>query len=114
MVYFFEMVLGVLSSTFLRNKLVGEGVNRGGKRLNRVGYDGKGSLIKNYKKTWSLPSISTFNPNNPPVYSANKNFVEFLKDNNVPRLESIKLIKSKQQTPNLRTCQLKGNFTTKK
>lgn len=66
------------------------------------------------KKTWRLPSISTFNPNNPPVYSTNKNFVEFLKGNNVPRFESIKLIKSKQQTPNLRTCQLKENFPTKR
>ena len=49
-VYFFEMVLGLLSFTFLGNKQVGEGVNRGGERLNRVGYDGRGSLIKNYKK----------------------------------------------------------------
>ena len=46
--YFFEIVLGVLSSAFLGNKLVGEGVNRGGEILNRVGYDGRGSLIKNY------------------------------------------------------------------
>ena len=66
------------------------------------------------KKTWSLPSISTFNPSNPPLYSTNKNFVEFLKGNNVPRLESIKLTKSKQQTSNLRTCQLKENIPTKK
>ena len=44
------MVLGLLSFTFLGNKQVGEGVNRGGEWLNRVGYDGKGSLIKNYKK----------------------------------------------------------------
>ena len=52
--YFFEMVLGVLSSTFLGNKQVGEGVNRGGERLNRVGYEGKGSLIKNYKKNMTF------------------------------------------------------------
>ena len=52
------------------------------------------------KITKNLPSTSTFNSNNPPVYNTNKNFVEFLKGNNVPRLESIKLIKSKQQPPN--------------
>ena len=38
-----------------------------------------------------LPFISTFNPNNPPVYNAIKNSVKVLKRNNVPGLEGIKL-----------------------
>ena len=38
-----------------------------------------------------LPFISTFNPNNPPVYNVIKNSVKVLKRNNVPGLEGIKL-----------------------
>ena len=39
----------------------------------------------------ALPFISTFNPNNLPVYNAMKNSVEVLKRNNVPGFKSIKL-----------------------
>ena len=49
-----------------------------------------------------LPSISTFNPNNSAVYNAIKNSVEVLKRNNVPGFESIKLINSMRQPPNLK------------
>ena len=49
-----------------------------------------------------LPSISTFNPNNSAVYNAIKNSVEVLKRNNVPGSESIKLINSMRQPPNLK------------
>ena len=36
-----------------------------------------------------LPFISTFNPNNLPVYNTIKNFVKVLKTNNVPVFESL-------------------------
>ena len=48
-----------------------------------------------------LPLISTFNPNNPPVYNTIKNSVKILK-RNVQVFESIKFITSKRQPPNLK------------
>ena len=50
----------------------------------------------------TLPFISTFDPNNPPVYYAMKNFIEVFKRNNVPEFESIKLINSKPQPANFK------------
>ena len=43
-----------------------------------------------------LPLISTFNPNNPPVYNTIKNSVKILKRNNVQVFESIKFINLKK------------------
>ena len=57
---------------------------------------------KNKQTGEVLPFISTFNPNNLPVYNAIKNSVEVLQRKNVPGFESIKLINSKRQPPNLR------------
>ena len=57
-----------------------------------------------------LPFISTSNPINPPVYNAIQNSVEVLKRNNIPGLESIKLINTKQQPPNLKKLLTKAEF----
>ena len=57
------------------------------------------------------PFMSTFNPNNPPVYNAIKNSVEVLKRNKVPGFESIKLINSKRQPPNLKKLLTKAKFS---
>ena len=66
---------------------------------------------KKKKKNEVLPFISTFNTNNPPAYNAIKNSVEILQRNNVPGLESIKLINSKRQTPNLKKLLTKAEFS---
>ena len=58
-----------------------------------------------------LPFISTCNPNNPLAYNAIKNSVEVLQRNNVPGLESIKLINRKRQTPNLKKLLTKAEFS---
>ena len=70
-------------------------------------------LIKpNEKQTDEvLPFISTFNPNNPPVYNTIKNSIEALKRNNIRGFESIKLINSKQQPPNLKKLLTKAEFS---
>ena len=54
--------------------------------------------------------ISKVNPNNPTVYNPIKNFVEVLKRNNVPGFESIKIINSKRQQPNLKKLLSKAEF----
>ena len=48
-----------------------------------------------------LPFITTFNPNNPNIYSTIKSLVNCLK-NNVSRFHNIRLIQSKCQSPNLK------------
>ena len=58
-----------------------------------------------------LPFISSFNPNNPSAFNAIKNSVEVLKRNNIPGFESIKLINSKRQQPNLRKLLTKMEFS---
>ena len=50
-----------------------------------------------------LPFISTFNPNNPPVYNAIKNCAVVLKRNNVAE--------SKRQPPNLKKLMTKAEFS---
>ena len=59
-----------------------------------------------------LPLISTFNPNNPPVYNTIKNSVKILKRNNVQVFESIKFINSKRQPPNLKKLLTKSEFSS--
>ena len=61
-----------------------------------------------------LPFISTFNPNNPPIYNAIKNSVEVLKRDNNPEFESIKLINSKRQPPNLKKLLTKAEISNVK
>ena len=46
-----------------------------------------------------LPFISTFNPNNLPLYNAIQNSVKVIKRNSVPEFKSIKHINSNQQQP---------------
>ena len=58
-----------------------------------------------------LPSISTFNRNNPPVYNPTKNSIEVLKRSNAPEFESIKLINSKRQPSNLKKLPTKAEFS---
>ena len=63
-----------------------------------------------------LSFISTFNPNNSSVYDAIKNSVEVRMRNIVPGSESIKLVTSKRQPPNLKKVLtwLKRNLAMKK
>ena len=49
-----------------------------------------------------LPFITTFNPNNPNIYSTIKSSVICLKNNNVSGFHNINLIQSKSQPPNLK------------
>ena len=60
----------------------------------------------------TLSFISTFNSNiyNPPVHNAIKNSVEVLTINNISGFESIKLINSKRQPPNLKELLTKKEF----
>ena len=55
--------------------------------------------------------ISTFNPNKPSAFNAIKNSVEVLKRNNVPGFESIKLINSNRQPPNLKKLLTNAEFS---
>ena len=56
-----------------------------------------------------LPLISTFNPNNPPVYKK-----EVLKRNNIPGFQNTKLINSKLQPPNLKKLLAKAELGVRK
>ena len=58
-----------------------------------------------------LRFISAFNQNNPLVYKTINNSVEVLKRNNVPGFESIKLINSTRQPPNLEKLLTKAEFS---
>ena len=57
-----------------------------------------------------LPSITTFNPNNPNIYSFLKSSVNCLKNNNDSGFHNIKLIQSKRQSPNLKKLLTKAEF----
>ena len=57
-----------------------------------------------------MPFITTFNPNNPNIYSTIKSSVNCLKNNNVSGFHNIKLIQSKQQSPNLKNFLTKAKF----
>ena len=57
-----------------------------------------------------LPFITTFNPNNPNIYSTIKSSVNCLKNNNVSGFHNIKLIQSKRQSPNLKKLLIKAEF----
>ena len=57
-----------------------------------------------------LPFITTFNPNNPNIYSTIKFPVNCLKNNNVIGFHNIKLIQSKRQPPNLKKLLTKAEF----
>ena len=49
-----------------------------------------------------LPFITTFNPNNPNIYSTIKSLVICLKNSSVSAFHNINLIQSKRQPPNLK------------
>ena len=55
-----------------------------------------------------LPFITTFNPNNPNIYSTIKSSVHCLKNNNVSGFHNMNLIQRKCQPPNLK--KLKQNI----
>ena len=57
-----------------------------------------------------LPFITTFNPNNPNIYSTLKSSVNCLRNNNVSGFHNIKLIQSKRQSPNLKKPLTKAEF----
>ena len=57
-----------------------------------------------------MPFITTFNPNNPNIYSTIKSSVNCLKNNNVSGFHNIKLIQSKRQSPNLKKLLTKAEF----
>ena len=57
-----------------------------------------------------LPFITTFNPNNPNIYSTIKSSVNCLKNNNVSGFHNIKLIQSKRQSRNLKKLLTKAEF----
>ena len=57
-----------------------------------------------------LPFFTTFNPNNPNIYSTIKSLVNCLKNNNVSDVHNIKLIQSKRQLPNLKKLSTKAEF----
>ena len=57
-----------------------------------------------------LPFITTFNPNNPNIYSTIKSSVNCLKNNNNSGFHYIKLIQSKCQSPNLKKRLTKVEF----
>ena len=59
----------------------------------------------------SLPFITTYNLNNPNVYEMIDKSVECLKWNKVDSLESLRLIKSKRQAPNLKKILTKAEFS---
>ena len=54
--------------------------------------------------------ITTFNPNNPNIYSTIKSSINCLKNNNVRGFHNIKLIQSKRQSPNLKKLLTKAEF----
>ena len=86
------------------------------------------SLIKQgFQKAFSIPQkdlrkpkkpsienilafITTFNPNNPNIYSTIKSSVNCLKNNNVSGFQNIRLIQSKHQSPNLKKLLTKTEF----
>ena len=57
-----------------------------------------------------MPFITTFNPNNPNIYSTIKPLVNCLKNNNASGFDYIKLIQSKRQSPNLKKLLTKEEF----
>ena len=57
-----------------------------------------------------LPFITTFNPNNPNIYSTIKSSVNCLKNNNVSGFHNIKLIQSKHQSSNRKKLLIKAEF----
>ena len=57
-----------------------------------------------------LPFITTFNPNNPNIYSTIKSSVNCFKNNNVSGFHNIELIQSKRQSPNLKKFLTKAEF----
>ena len=61
-----------------------------------------------------LQFISTFNPNNPPVYNAIKNCTEVLKRKNFLEFEIIKLTNSERQPPNLKNLLTKAELSNEK
>ena len=57
-----------------------------------------------------LPFITTFNANNPNIYSTTKSSVNFVKHNNVSDFHDIKLMQSKRQPPDLKKRLTKADF----
>ena len=59
----------------------------------------------------SLLFITTYNPNNPNVYEMIDKSAECLKRNKVDGFETLRVIKSKRQAPNLKKILTKGEFS---
>ena len=57
-----------------------------------------------------LPFITTFNPNNPNIYSTIKSSFNCLKNNNVSGFHNIRPMQSKRQSPNLKKLLTKAKF----
>ena len=57
----------------------------------------------------SLPFIRTYNPNNPNIHEMIDQSVECFKRNKVDGFENLRVIKSKQQAPNLKRILTKLN-----
>ena len=57
-----------------------------------------------------LPFITTFNSNNPNIYSTIKSSINCFKNNIVSGFNNIKLIQSKRQSPNLKKLLTKAEF----
>ena len=57
-----------------------------------------------------MPFITTFNPNNPNIYSTIKSSVNCLKKNNASGFHNIKLLQSKYQCSNLEKLLTKAEF----
>ena len=57
-----------------------------------------------------LPLITTFNPNNPNIYSTITSSVNCLKNNSVSRFHNIKLIQTKRQPRNLKKLLTKPEY----
>ena len=54
--------------------------------------------------------ITTFNPNNPNIYSPIKSSVDYLKNNSVSGFPNIKLIQSKRQLHNVKKLLTNGEY----
>ena len=61
----------------------------------------------------SLPFIRTYNPNNPNIHEMIDQSVECFKRNKVDGFENLRVIKSKQQAPNIKRILTKAEFSQK-
>ena len=87
-------------------KIVDNGIQRALKIPQDILRQPKTTVNKN-----NLTFISTFNPNNPKVYSLIKSSVKTLDNNNVDGFKNINLIHAKRQPPNLKRILTKSLFS---